>query len=185
MHDLIPGITTRRQFLRAGLGACALLAFPAAYANIISQRSEKRLDMLNLHTGERVKATYWVQGRYIPDALQSIDRVLRDHRSGEQHAIDPRLLDLMEYLRYRMGRVQPFHIISGYRSPATNAMLSANSNGVATKSLHMQGKAIDVRLPGVPLATLRKVAISLNVGGVGYYPKSDFIHLDTGTPRNW
>jgi len=185
MHDLIPGITTRRQFLRAGLGACALLAFPAAYANIISQRSEKRLDMLNLHTGERVKATYWVQGRYIPDALQSIDRVLRDHRSGEQHAIDPRLLDLMEYLRYRMGRVQPFHIISGYRSPATNAMLSANSNGVATKSLHMQGKAIDVRLPGVPLATLRKAAISLNAGGVGYYPKSDFIHLDTGTPRNW
>lgn len=185
MHDLISGMTTRRQFLRAGLGACALLAFPAAHANIISQRSEKRLDMLNLHTGERVKATYWVQGRYIPDALQSIDRVLRDHRSGEQHVIDPRLLDLMEYLRYRMGRVQPFHIISGYRSPATNAMLSANSNGVATKSLHMQGKAIDVRLPGVPLATLRKAAISLNAGGVGYYPKSDFIHLDTGTPRNW
>jgi len=185
MPDLTSDITPRRQFLRAGVGACTLLAFPAAYAGIIPQRSEKRLDMLNLHTGERLKTTYWVKGHYIPDALQSIDKVLRDHRSGEQHTIDSRLLDLMEYLRYRMGHTKPFHIISGYRSPATNAMLSANSNGVATKSLHMQGKAIDIRLPGVPLATLRKAAISLNAGGVGYYPGSDFIHLDTGAPRNW
>ncbi|MDT8363805.1 MAG: DUF882 domain-containing protein [Nitrosomonas sp.] len=185
MPDLIPDITVRRQFLRAGLGACALLAFPATSASIIPQRAEKRIDMLNLHTGESVKAVYWAKGRYIPDALQSIEKVLRDHRSGEQHAIDPRLLDLMEYLRYRMGQTKPFHIISGYRSPATNAMLSTHSSGVATKSLHMQGKAIDIRLPGVPLATLKKAAISLNAGGVGYYPRSDFIHLDTGAPRYW
>lgn len=185
MHDLTSNVTARRQFLRAGFGACTLLAFPAAYAGIIPQRSEKRLDMLNLHTGEHIRTVYWVKGRYIPDALQSINKVLRDHRSGELHPIDSRLLDLMEYLRYRMGSTKPFHIISGYRSPATNAILSAHSNGVATKSLHMQGKAIDIRLPGIPLATLREAAISLNAGGVGYYPKSDFIHLDTGIPRNW
>lgn len=185
MHALISNVTTRRQFLRTALGVCTLLTFPTTYANIIPPRSVKRLDMLNLHTGERAKVTYWEKGRYLPDALQSIDKVLRDHRSGEQHQIDPKLLDLMEYLRYCMGCTQPFHIISGYRSPATNAMLAANSSGVATHSLHMQGKAIDIRLPGVPLATLRKAAISLNAGGVGYYPKSDFIHLDTGAPRSW
>lgn len=185
MSDLITNMNVRRQFLRAGLGACALLAFPGAHASIIPQRNIKRLDMLNLHTGEHIKATYWEKGHYIPDALQSIAKVLRDHRSGEQHVIDPGLLDMMEYLRYRMGHTKPVHIISGYRSPATNAMLSAHSNGVATRSLHMQGKAIDIRLPGVPLATLRKAAMSLNAGGVGYYPKSDFIHLDTGAPRYW
>ncbi len=185
MPDLTPNMNVRRQFLRTGLGVCALLAFPAAHASIIPQRTTKRLDMLNLHTGESIRATYWEKGHYIPDALQSIAKVLRDHRSGEQHIIDPMLLDMMEYLRYRMGSNKPFHIISGYRSPETNAMLSAHSNGVATKSLHMQGKAIDIRLPGVPLATLRKAAMSLDAGGVGYYPKSDFIHLDTGVPRHW
>lgn len=175
---------TRRHLLRAGLGACTLLALPSAYA-AQAKVSEKRLSLLNLHTGERAKAVYWAQGRYIPDALQVFEKVLRDHRSGEKHPIDPRLLDLMQFLNYRIGNRKEFLVISGYRSPSTNAALSAHSQGVAKKSLHMQGKAIDIRLPGVPLKVLRKAAISLNAGGVGYYPASNFIHLDTGNVRYW
>jgi uncharacterized protein YcbK (DUF882 family) len=176
--------TTRRHLLQAGLGACALLTLPSAYAGY-SRINEKRLSLLNLHTGERVKTTYWVQGSYIPESLHAIEKVLRDHRSGEQHPIDPRLLDLMQYLHHKMGSSQAFQVISGYRSPVTNAALSAQSHGVAKNSLHMQGKAIDIRLPGVPLNVLREAAISLNAGGVGYYPSSNFIHLDTGNVRYW
>ncbi|MGG7054586.1 DUF882 domain-containing protein [Nitrosomonas sp. ANs5] len=176
--------TTRRRLLRAGLGACALLAIPAAYASR-AQLNEKHLSLLNLHTGERIKTVYWEQGAYIPEALQAIQKVLRDHRSGEQHPIDPQLLDVMQLLHHGMRVSKEFQVISGYRSPATNATLAAKSQGVAKKSLHMQGRAIDIRLPGVPLSTLRKAAISLNAGGVGYYPASNFIHLDTGHVRYW
>lgn len=176
--------TTRRHLLRAGLGACALLAIPSAYASQ-ARANEKHLSLLNLHTGERIKTVYWEQGTYIPEALEAIQKVLRDHRSGEQHPIDPQLLDVMQLLHHKMRISREFQVISGYRSPATNAALAANSQGVAKKSLHMQGRAIDIRLPGVPLSTLRKAAISLNAGGVGYYPASNFIHLDTGNARYW
>lgn len=175
---------TRRHILQAGLGACALLALPSAYA-AQTRVGEKRLSLLNLHTGERAKAVYWAQGRYLPDALQVFEKVLRDHRSGEKHPIDPELFDFMQFLNHQMENQKEFQVISGYRSPSTNAALSARSQGVAKKSLHMQGKAIDIRLPGVPLNILRKAAISLNAGGVGYYPASDFIHLDTGNVRYW
>lgn len=183
-EKLTAGGTARRRLLQAGLSACAMFAMPAAYAGY-SRNSEKRLSMLNLHTGERIRTAYWAQGNYIPEALQAIEKVLRDHRSGECHPIDPRLLDLMQYLHQQTGSSQEFQVISGYRSPATNAALSAQSHGVAKKSLHMQGKAIDIRLPGIPLKILRKAAISMNAGGVGYYPKSNFIHLDTGHVRYW
>ncbi|SFP88928.1 Uncharacterized conserved protein YcbK, DUF882 family [Nitrosomonas cryotolerans] len=174
----------RRHFLKAGLGACALIALPTAQAKILNI-SERRLSFLNLHTGERVQSTYWAEGQYIPEALQAIEMVLRDHRTDERCAIDPNLLNVLQLLRSEIGTTQEFHVISGYRSASTNAMLMASSGGVAKKSLHMQGKAIDIRLPGQMLSTLRKAALSLEAGGVGYYPASDFLHIDTGRIRAW
>ncbi|WP_292975493.1 DUF882 domain-containing protein [Nitrosomonas sp.] len=175
---------TRRRLLQAGLGVCALFAMPAANA-AYSHVYEKRLSLLNLHTGERIRTAYWEKGKYIPEALQAIARVLRDHRSGERHPIDPKLLDLIQHLHHKTGSSKEFQVISGYRSPATNAKLATRSHGVARKSLHMQGKAIDIRLPGVPLNTLRRAAMSMRIGGVGYYPESNFIHVDTGNVRYW
>lgn len=176
--------TTRRRLLQAGLGACALFAMPAANA-AYSRVYEKRVSLLNLHTGERVRTAYWERGKYIPEALRMVEKVLRDHRSGDIHRIDPRLLDLMQHLHHKTGNSKEFQVVSGYRSPATNAALSAQSHGVAKNSLHMQGKAIDIRLPGVPLHVLRRAAMSMHAGGVGYYPKSNFIHIDTGNVRYW
>lgn len=174
----------RRFFMKAGLSACTLLALPAAYASN-PRTAVKQLVLLNLHTGERVKSVYWEKGRYIPGALREIEKVLRDHRTGKMHAIDLRLLDMMQLLHSRMGARKEFQVVSGYRSPETNQMLSMQNHGVAKRSLHMQGKAIDIRLPEFSLANLRKAALSLKVGGVGYYPNSNFVHLDTGHVRYW
>lgn len=174
----------RRRFLQIGIGATASFAMPSAFANILKQ-PERSIALLNLHTGEQVKATYWAEGQYQTGELQAINRVLRDHRTGDVNDIDNNLIEMLNLLHHKMHGKQPFHVISGYRSPKTNAMLSKNSNGVAKKSLHMQGKAIDIRLPGRELSELKKSALHLKVGGVGYYPGSDFIHIDTGRVRNW
>jgi uncharacterized protein YcbK (DUF882 family) len=128
---------------------------------------------------------YCADGQYLPEALGKLDRLLRDHRSGEAHPIDPRLFDALHQLAGLAGREPEYEVISGYRSPASNAMLNANSSGVARNSLHMQGRAIDVRLRGVSCARLRDLAIPLQLGGVGYYAKSAFVHLDTGRVRSW
>jgi len=176
--------TSRRRFLQVGLGATASLAMPSAFANILSQ-PERKLSLINLHTGESLNSTYWAEGQYQHSELNAISRVLRDHRTGDTHAMDNDLIDLLNILHHKMDGKQPFHIISGYRSPKTNAALSKNSSGVAKKSFHMQGKAIDIRLPGRKLSALRHAAIDLHIGGVGYYPKSDFIHVDTGRVRQW
>ncbi|MDP1559185.1 MAG: DUF882 domain-containing protein [Nitrosomonas sp.] len=177
---------SRRRFLKTGIGACTLLtlplALPQAYAKSLAER---KLDFLNLHTGERVQSVYWAEGQYIPDALQAIGKVLRDHRTGDIHAIDTNLLNMLHLIHSQLDSNHEFHVISGYRSPATNGKLSAHSNGVAKRSLHMQGKAIDVRLSGYKLTDLRAAALSLAVGGVGFYPGSDFLHLDTGQARSW
>ncbi|MCX4188194.1 YcbK family protein [Methylophaga sp. OBS4] len=174
----------RRRLLQIGIGATATLAMPNAFANILKQ-PERTLSLHNLHTGEQVKATYWAEGQYQSAELQAINRVLRDHRTGDINDIDNDLIDMLNLLHQKMHGKQPFHVISGYRSPKTNAMLQQNSNGVAKKSLHMQGKAIDIRLPGRQLAELRKAAMKMKIGGVGYYPGSDFIHVDTGRVRSW
>jgi len=145
----------------------------------------RQLKFLNTHTGERVQATYWDGRAYRPQALREIDRVLRDHRNGEVAAIDRRLLDLLVVLHQQLGSTAAYHVISGYRSPATNAMLAARSRGVAKRSLHVDGMAIDVRLPDRTLADLRSAALALKAGGVGYYPRSDFVHIDVGRPRSW
>ncbi len=139
----------------------------------------------NLHTGESLQAVYFDQGRYLPDALAEVNRVLRDFRTGDQHMMDLRLLDLLSQVRAKVGAERPFQVISGYRSPKTNAMLHERSHGVANQSLHMQGMAIDVRVEGVQLDHLHKAAIDLGRGGVGLYPVSNFVHMDVGRVRRW
>jgi uncharacterized protein YcbK (DUF882 family) len=139
----------------------------------------------HLHTGERLSVEYFSAGSYLPDALDAVNRLLRDFRTGDVHAIDPGLLDILFAVRRETGTTRYFEVISGYRSPATNAALRRKSEGVASGSLHMQGRAIDVRLGDVPLSTLRRTALRLGGGGVGYYPESNFVHLDTGRVRAW
>ena len=174
----------RRSFFKAGIGVCAMLALPSVCAKTMNI-GEKQLAFLNLHTGERIRSTYWAEGSYIPEELQIIENLLRDHRTGELHTIDTRLLDVLQLLQNQIGSRKEFHVISAYRSPKTNAMLASRSNKVGKKSLHMQGRAIDVRLPEFALSELRKAALSLKIGGVGYYPKSNFVHIDTGRVRFW
>ena len=176
--------TSRRHFLKAGIGVCTALVLPSVSAKRMNV-GERKLAFLNLHTGERIKSVYWAEGNYIPEELNTIKNLLRDHRTGELHIIDARLLDILHLLQSKLEVYKEFHVISAYRSPKTNAMLAERNNGVVKKSLHMQGKAIDIRLPGSSLANLRKVALSLKVGGVGYYPKSNFVHVDTGRVRYW
>ncbi len=162
-----------------------LAALPIATATTpVRAAAPRSLSFLHLHTDERLSVTYYAAGRYLPAALARINHLLRDFRTGKRHPIDPLLLDTIHALSDRLGG-STFEVISGYRSPATNAMLQRNSDGVASKSLHMQGRAIDVRLTGVNTAALRDQAIALARGGVGYYPASDFVHLDTGRIRRW
>jgi uncharacterized protein YcbK (DUF882 family) len=147
----------------------------------------RKIALHNLHTEERLETVYFEDGRYIPEAMYGLKRVLRDYRNGEQHEIDAGLIDLLDTVRARTGTRQPFQVISGYRSPATNAMLHEESehSGVAVHSLHMQGEAIDIRLADVALDHLRNAAFALQRGGVGYYPASDFVHVDVGDVRHW
>ncbi|WP_455365189.1 DUF882 domain-containing protein [Kaarinaea lacus] len=179
----------RRDFLKYALthctlGAATIVNSPALFAKTKSV-AERQLAFYNLHTGEKLTTTYWTDGNYLAAELRSINHLLRDHRSGEVQPIDKQLLDLLYALQQTVEKEGSYHIISGYRSPRTNARLRQQSSGVAKKSLHMLGKAIDVRLPGVDLKHLRQAALSLQLGGVGYYPKSNFVHLDTGRPRFW
>lgn len=179
----------RRRALRAlgggalALGLLQLGARPAHAA--AADTGTRTLALHNMHTNETVRVAYCVGGRRCPDALARIDRVLRDHRSGDVHPIDRSLLDTLHDLAVRCDRDAEFEVISGYRSPASNAMLQARSNGVARRSLHMDGRAIDVRLVGYDLARLRDQAQAIERGGVGYYRASQFVHLDTGRVRQW
>ncbi len=185
--ETLPGLT-RRQILTAGvLGSLLCLAPAQALAQFsLTGVQERSLSLLNTHTGERLKdVVYWEKGNYIHDALENLNHVLRDHRTNQVHPIDPMTLDLMAAISRKVGAKQPFEIISGYRSPQSNRSLRNNSNGVAKNSYHMQGKAIDLRLPGVPLKTVRKAALDLRMGGVGYYSKSGFVHIDSGRVRSW
>ena len=178
----------RRQFLVAGSTSllCALsspvwASVPAA----LVQTGTRQLSFNNLHTGERLSIGYWSNGSYDSDALGTINHFLRDWRDGSVHMIDPKLLDLLHAINARLDTNEPFDVICGYRSPQTNAMLHAESSGVAVKSLHMQGMAIDIRVPGRSLVGLHTTAVSLRAGGVGYYPGPDFVHVDTGRVRYW
>jgi uncharacterized protein YcbK (DUF882 family) len=145
----------------------------------------KRIALMNLHTDERVDVEYFRGGAYVPDALAAIEKVLRDFRTGDRHAMDPALMDYLVDVAGAVGVESSFSVISGYRSPQTNAQLRDRSTGVAQHSLHMEGRAIDVRIKGVDCATLAAHALDLKRGGVGYYRASDFVHLDTGPFRTW
>ena len=176
---------TRRTFLSVAALAGATLGAPVAMARA-AQSGERRLSLYNLHTGERLSTTYWAEGAYLEDELTAIARLLRDHRSGETHPIDSKLLDRLYVLQQQLDSSGSYEVISGYRSPGTNAKLQKASNGgVAKRSLHMQGRAIDIRLPGIELKRLRTAALEQKAGGVGYYERSNFIHLDTGRNRFW
>jgi uncharacterized protein YcbK (DUF882 family) len=173
----------RRRFLSTLATAAPLLALPGTVA--AAAPDFRALRFRHLHTGERLDVEYVSRGHYVPDALASIDHLLRDFRTQDVHAIDPGLLDLLHALSAATGTRHPFEVISGYRSPATNQSLRSRSQGVASGSLHMVGKAIDIRVGDVRLPALRDAARSLGRGGVGYYPDSDFVHVDTGRVRTW
>ncbi|MHB1241043.1 MAG: YcbK family protein [Gammaproteobacteria bacterium] len=179
---------SRRRFLRLCAGAeamgTALLAGAPAFGRV-SEIGERTLVFDNLHTGEKLRAVYWGDGAYRPGAMKEIDWILRDFRTAQTIAIHPRLLDVLHLLQHKVGARGPFQVVSAYRSPATNAMLRRYSAGVAKHSLHMEGKAIDLRLAGCGLDHLHRAALALHAGGVGYYPASDFIHIDVGRPRRW
>jgi len=176
----------RRQFLigSALLGAGLLLP-ESGFCQSSRQASVRQVALHNLHTGERLRAEYLVDGELQRGVLQALDHLLRDHRSGEIHAIDPRLFDQLFFLQTEVGCSDHLEIISGYRSPQSNAKLRQKSAGVAKNSLHMSGRAIDFRIPGCDLGNLRTAALSLRAGGVGYYPRENFVHIDTGRIRHW
>jgi len=171
----------RRRFLGAALGALGA----GAVARPAEAAAPRSLAFYNTHTGESLKATYWEGGSYVPDALDAFNHILRDFRTGDVKPISPDLFDLVSNLRARLDTRETIQIISGYRSPATNASLHARSDGVATHSLHMQGEAMDLRIAGVDLDRIRDAALSLQGGGVGYYPQSQFVHMDVGRVRRW
>lgn len=153
-----------------------------------SETLQRALAFNHTHTHERISVVYAAEGAYLPAALIQLNRFLRDHYAGTVGRMDPQLFDLLHQLRARLGgtSLPPFEVISGYRSPLTNGQLrQSRGGGVAKHSLHMEGRAIDIRLPGVPLAELRDAALSLQAGGVGYYPQEQFVHVDTGRVRSW
>lgn len=175
---------SRRDFMRLGsvTAAAPVLLFARARA---LHPVEKHLAFYNLHTGERLNAVYWAEGRYVPGALKEINWILRDYRRNKVKPIDLRLLDLLHALDRRLESRQPFHIICGYRSPSTNEYLRKHTTGVAKHSMHIEGKAVDIRIPGCRLAALQRAALALHDGGVGIYPVSEFVHVDVGRVRQW
>jgi len=185
--DIKPMRMTRRTFVKLGtLAAVAGLLPRAVFGSSKHLSAEERsLAFYNTHTGEKLKSIYWAEGNYVDGSLRQISYILRDPRSDEVHDIHTRLLDLLFSVRKEIETNEPFHVISGYRSARTNALLRAHSTGVAENSLHLVGQAIDIRLPGRETRILQKAAIALKGGGVGYYPKSDFVHVDIGRVRYW
>lgn len=176
----------RRQFIGMGLCAGAALLLPGAVlGRTVSGYSGKVLHFHHTHTGERLWLVYDASGRFDGHALDRVNYFLRDFRTGEVHDIDPALLDILCSINDTFGGASTIEVISGYRSAKTNAALRAKSTGVARRSLHMKGKAIDIRLRGVRTASLRDCALKMRCGGVGYYPASNFVHVDTGRVRHW
>lgn len=185
--DTKPMRMTRRTFVKLGSMAAVAGLLPRVVFGSSKHLSveERSLAFYNTHTGEKLKSIYWAEGNYVDGSLRQISYILRDLRSDEVHDIDIRLLDLLFSVRKEIETNEPFHVISGYRSARTNAFLRAHSTAVAENSLHLVGQAIDIRLPGRETRILQKAAIALKGGGVGYYPKSDFVHLDIGRVRYW
>ncbi len=175
----------RRRVLSGLALASVAPLLPSAARDAAGDRTgERALTLHHTHTGEQLRTVYFADGAYVAGSLRDLQRLLRDFRTGAEHPIDPALYDTLHALSQRCGG-GTFEIISGYRSPRTNAMLRQSSSGVAEHSLHIEGRAIDIRLSGFDTARLRAAALSLAHGGVGYYPQSDFVHVDTGRFRTW
>jgi uncharacterized protein YcbK (DUF882 family) len=175
--------TGRRLFLRGLVGLAAAAVAPTRL--LAGPREERLLSFVHTHTHERLTVPYFADGDYLPEGLSTLASFLRDFRTGDEHAIDPALYDILNDLRLATGTKRPFQVISAYRSPRTNSLLREHSRGVASGSLHLQGRAIDVRLADVSSAVLRDAAVELQRGGVGYYRGPDFVHVDTGRVRRW
>jgi uncharacterized protein YcbK (DUF882 family) len=179
---------SRRRLLAAGgrfTAACAVGLFAGSAALPAEHPGTRRIALADLHTGDSLDIEFYRGGEYPSGALAAIQALLRDYRTGEQHPIDPELLDYLHDVASAAGVDPVFSVISGYRSPRTNQMLHERSSGVAARSLHMEGRAIDVRLAGKGCADLAEKALGMKRGGVGFYRQSDFVHLDTGRFRSW
>ncbi len=175
----------RRLFnkgLGLGLGTLALGASPLAAA---LKLPERRLRMANAHTWEKLDLVYWADGEYIPESMAEINHLMRDHRANRVKAIDVKLIDHLYILVSSLETEERVHVLSGYRTPETNAALRKRSNGVAKYSLHMEARAMDINIPGVPAKAIQQNAIAMKAGGVGYYANAGFVHIDTGNVRNW
>lgn len=179
--------STRRRFLKIGASTILTAVFTHPAVAAISPDAHRRhvLSFYNIHTGEAIRTCYRANGKLIHGAIERINHIMRDFRTGEIKSVDPNLLDLLHRIVTEVNPYAPISIISGYRSPRTNAALRKITTGVAPNSLHMEGRAVDIRIPGCMTSALRKLAVKLKSGGVGYYPKSDFIHLDTGPVKVW
>ncbi len=180
---------SRREVIKTGLWAAAGSVLLPSVANAAAVKLPKNgsydLRFTNVHTGESFSGTYRVGNKYLPDAFEEINYVLRDFRTDEVFPIDPRALDILYMVHRKTGKNGPMQVLSGYRSPKTNNMLRNASTGVARNSLHLSGQAIDFRMAGVSTRGLRDIANGIKAGGVGYYPRSDFVHIDTGRIRSW
>jgi uncharacterized protein YcbK (DUF882 family) len=175
--------STRRAFFSFTAGSALLISNPSFAAK--PRSDAKRLHIVHAHSGEKFDGIYWSNGAYLEDAVRAVSRLMRDVNDNEVRRIDPGILDLMMRFSARLQLRDPLQVVSGYRSPKSNHRAWRENRGVAKNSLHMQGKAVDVRIPGVHLAVARATAISMQAGGVGIYKGANFLHLDTGPVRSW
>lgn len=177
----------RRRFLQVGAATALGAAAGGALLprDVLAGTGTRTLNLFAVNTQERIAADYWVDGWYNPDALHALNVVLRDRRTDEMAEIDTNLLDLVYLLHRQMGSVEPVEVICGYRSPRTNAQLASQGRGVASNSYHTRGMAMDLAIPGRSLSGLRQTAAAMELGGVGYYPRAGFVHVDVGPVRTW
>lgn len=183
VRDSKPGLS-RREVLGIGVGALICMCPVAAMAGTV-RGAHRTVALRNLRTDEALNLVYWEGGRYVPESLREINHILRDFRTGETAPIKVRLVDLLYAMQRRIGTSKAINIVSGYRSPETNAMLRRRKRGVAKNSYHITGMAVDIKIPGYTTSQVAGLAKSLNVGGVGYYPRSGFVHVDVGPVRSW
>lgn len=186
-----PGCLTRRTFVNGFLGALAggavftSSAVAGSFSRSMLDSGKRHISLRQIHTGETFSGVYRIGDQYIYEAFEQINTLMRDFRTGDVYPVDPRLIDFLWRINQKTDTKYPFQVLSGYRSPKTNLRLAKNTNGVATNSYHMSGQAADIRLPYYDTQGLRNAAVSMRAGGVGYYPRSDFIHIDTGDFRTW
>lgn len=178
----------KRQFMKLGLGGLVATMLPFIATGSVqaaNSSSSFKVSFRNAHTGESFSGVYRVGDKYLPEAFERLSYVMRDFRTQEVFPMDPHLIDILSSIQNKTQNHEPFKILSAYRSPKTNAMLGRKTRGVASNSYHMYGQAIDIRHPAFGTKQLRNAAKSLNAGGVGYYPRSSFVHVDTGDVRTW